>query len=401
MAAMIPSSSLLAHAFLPPPFFEMAEKEELEEKPMAAVALLVVNIFLGAIKKGTAIGVIPALVHRNFKAFDSNPGDAGCQNRALILREFLKIDMGVECEALHSTLMKVRQLVQRRKESPKFQVGSPAKFFETLFADLRISPEMEFLMHSHFLTVLRASYEVTSRGIVMTKTDISRMEWFCSTLNHVGREIRFAIAENSQHKLSLMTAERLRRALESSSLIPSKEKEVMRRMLSDEMTHLFSSDARFMPKTFLCQFFAVKSVLIRLREDRALILLKGFVKKEVAPICIFLQPAKAGDEFIPLSAEDVEALDPEAPLVVFDSVVEKSMDELLKSLELVSFTEQVLSQAACVPPFEHSSKASDIKDPEGLAEVLHYQARHSARPSAFILDHVFLSSLSCERGGKE
>src|SRR5262249_45372517 len=86
------------------------KEENLGEASMCAVALLIVNAVLGATK---------VLKQGNYKSLDANPGDGGCQSRALELRRLTMMDLKDECASLEKTAQVLKSLVNKRKGSPK------------------------------------------------------------------------------------------------------------------------------------------------------------------------------------------------------------------------------------------------------------------------------------------
>lgn len=79
MSTILLEKRLLASSLLPT---ELQEKfDELGKKEMCAIALLITN---------TALNAIKAFEQGLYKKFDANPGDGGCQMRALELRQLMK-----------------------------------------------------------------------------------------------------------------------------------------------------------------------------------------------------------------------------------------------------------------------------------------------------------------------
>ena len=81
----------------------------------------------------------------------------------------------------------------------------------------------------------------------------------------------------------------------------------MTTMLSPENICAYTPDAKKYPaKAFACQFYAVKTFLYSLLEQKALICFRSIVPKGQKPFHIFLQPR--GADFEMTEAKPLEAI---------------------------------------------------------------------------------------------
>jgi hypothetical protein len=167
---------------------------------MCKTALLMAGIFLG--RGGKSTGVCNALERGLFKEFDANPGDGGCQLRALALRDISNRDLSEECKALKAEIEKIRGAVTARYNSHKEPEESSSIFFDREIRSIQISPEMDYLMHCHLLQVLRSPYQTLASGVVMTKTEMHKLTLFHPAADKIESDVRRFIVEESQVRTS-------------------------------------------------------------------------------------------------------------------------------------------------------------------------------------------------------
>ena len=116
------------------------------------------------------LGTIQALNAKQYRAFDANPGDSGCQNRAFALREIFQRDLGQECENLEPKMRTVPQKVTKEQLRDE-------NFFNMYFNTVRLSPDMAYLMLCYFLTFLKKVQTTSEQGVLRTKSEIDRMRF--------------------------------------------------------------------------------------------------------------------------------------------------------------------------------------------------------------------------------
>jgi len=352
------------------------ERVRVNEKQMCAVALLIAE---------TILGTIEAIAQKNYKAFDANPGDGACQNQALELRRIMALDLSEECGELEKAALALKELVQTRKSSHKERGKmTPEGFFETHVESIQISKEMEYLLHCFMLTVTRVPYKTLENGVVLTRTESSRLNKLSKRLSNVS-----VIANGAQVQLSKLNMEVIR--THAGSLTTVEKKERVTTMLSEEHTHLYTPSARYAPKAHGSLFHSVQTVMHRLREEGALITLKSIVT-EREPFHLVMRPSEAGGTFEVLADSAYADLSADAPIVVFEAVVDGSRAEVAEQIRTRGFTDLALTCSSKEAPYEPGSKLSAIKVPEALSEIQGFREK-STRVH---FDHVYLTTVKAE-----
>ncbi len=360
-----------------PTTYQTSECLDGREIYVAAVSLLVVNTVLGALK---------ALKQQNFVALDANPGDGGCQNRALELRRLAQLDLSSECRELEKQTAEVKLLVTRRKGNLKeIHKCSAQRFFRERVGTIAVSKNMEFILHCFLSKVLRTPHTVLATGVVMTKSEISKLSILSDKIHFLNTETRSKIVEGNQQTLSLLTMEALRRSSLQIQSIQGGEKELLMTMLSEEQTKIYSPSARYESKAFGCLFYCVKAVLLTLREERAVVCVRSIVPKGGKSFDLHFQSPMAGKEF-----EVLESEIPKSTLItVFEVVAEGSLDESIVMIAKHGFTNLVLAQAALVPPYEPTSTITDVKVKEAVDEIKAFQELAEKIGPGIELDHIY------------
>lgn len=397
MSTILLEKRLLASSLLPT---ELQEKfDELGKKEMCAIALLITN---------TALNAIKAFEQGLYKKFDANPGDGGCQMRALELRQLMKrgltrklcSGLEEECCSLKIETSRIKDFILKKQPYEGCVFGSEKIIEQALFEELKVSKEMEYLLHCYLSTVLRTPYRIQENGVIMTKSDMSKLSILSKNIGVLSSEFRNKIVEENQEHLSILSLEALRASARRATSLKDKEKELMLTMLSKEHVRLFTPDEKYKPKAFGCVFYEVKAVLTHLREEQGIICLKS-ITKEKKPFYIFLQSKEAGGEFEVLLDEECTSLDPAMLIVVFEAVMHMGKEELIKRLKQHGFTNMVFIQAAKQPPYEPGSSINDIKNPEAIREIRSYLAQGAEIENFFTMDHVYLNDLGKELGLKQ
>lgn len=365
------------------------KEENVGEKAMCAVALLLIN---------TVSGTIKVLRQRNYKNLDANPGDGGCQNRALELKRLTLLEnLNEECQRLEKTAKEIKSLLNKRNSNQKEREKcSSHLFFESHFGSLTISKEMEYLVHCYLSTVLRTPCQRLPNGVVLTKSEMSKLSILSNKITVLDTFTRRKIVEENQKNLSELSVKAMHQfAMQVTSLDPE-EKKLMVTMLSPEHTHFFSPDINnYEPKAFGCLFYEIKTVLIRLREEQGMIALKSIVSQG-NPFHLLLQAKISGNEFELVADESYTSLSSKERIVVFEAVVKTKKEETGKLLMEYGFTNIILAQAANEAPYEPTSTFNDIKVIEASNEMTRYKEMGLKFGDFIALDHVYLNTLDAE-----
>lgn len=347
-----------------------------------AVSLLVANL---------VIQTIAALQANNYQALDANPGDMGCQNRAIAIHNLYKQGLPTteELERLNQVALRVKQCVQDRKGGAKVPDNRlPDTFFEQELQSLNISREMEYALHCFLSKMMVQTYDVLPDGRTKEKSNVNQLSKFSSHINNVlDSRLTASVLENNQANLSYLSLEAVRNEAAQIHTLLQEEKDLMELMLSPEHTHLYTPNAAYAPKTFGCHFYEVKTLLSRLRETGGVVCVKSIVPKGEKPVSLFFKSEELGEDFTPISEEDIMPLD---PVVVFEAVFHVDPSTLRDGLMEHGFTDVILSLAAKDDPYEHGSSLDSIEVPMALQEVSDYRTRGESI-SFLTIDHVYFA----------
>jgi len=370
----------LSSALLTPELMDMIEAKDPEfssgktEHRMVAIATLLTNIM------DRACG---ALQKKQIRLFDANPGDGGCQLRAIYLHHLLKnpsAELFKEAHALRALVQPLKQALNRRNGR---QVGSTQSFFHQHFDGITLSTEMAFLFKMFLLTATKVKFRVEENGIIVTKTDIARLDMLSKNIHQIDHGLardRF-LAKNAVD----LSQESTRFIQEVAGKLDEPNPKTCQVLSEIHASHP-TGDERFVPKLHSCLFFQMEVILQDLKERGATIAVKT-VEKQGSPTHFFFKAYHEG--FLPISPEGLEE---EEPLVVFEGVVENK-EEFLTNVSKMGFEKMILTLASKTPPFCSRSSLDDVTDEVARAKIKSFQD-HDA--SFFLLDHVFCEVLKNE-----
>lgn len=371
-------------ALLPPPLIELLqnpveERPQATEKTMLSVSTLIVKLI-----RGTLLSI----ERRNIRELDANPGDKGCQMRALLLRDLL-LSPGVcdELKRVDKIIKPLENALTQRKIKP--DGSSSIEFFQRHILPLEVSVDILFLIYCKLLTVTKIKDHVEPNGILVTRLDHGRLSTLSKDFNQkVDNNFRKQIVADASAKLSESSLAGIQDMAHRMQVSP-----LLLRMLMGVRQN--KPRAPFKPKSFGCQFYEVLLVLTHLRQQEAIIAIKTVVT-EGKPQLILLKPPVPGEEFCFVNAAPKETL-----LVVFEGVLQKGLSiEVFKArVQELGFSRLILVCTAQEEPYEHGSTLDHVTDPEGRAEIESYikmapeiDCVKGPNP-LLLLDHIFCNSL--------
>jgi hypothetical protein len=379
----------VAKALLPPLLIEHLEQPTVDnwqarEKEMLSVSTLIVKLI-----KGTILSV----EIRNIRELDANPGDKGCQLRAVILKELvLSPTVSDELKRLDETVKSIEKVLQKRKTVIKLRTGddSSCQFFQRHILPIEVSVDLLYLIYCKLLTVTKVKHCVLSNGIVVTRLDHSKLAALSPTIGSVDNDLRKQIIDDASANLSEDSLTRLQGISRKMHVSP-----LLLRMLVD-VRKINKGD--FKPKSFGCQFYEVQMVLTHLRQQEAVIAIKTVVT-EGTPQLLLLKPSAPGEEF-----RFVEDVPKDALLVVFEGVLQKglSIDTFKAKVQEIGFSRLILVCTAQEEPYEHGSTLDSVTDPEARAEIESHIKMASVidcvkdKNPLLLMDHIFCNSLEAE-----
>ncbi len=236
--------------------------------------------------------------------------------------------------------------------------------------------KIEYLLHSNILTIVRKFDQQQDNGIVVTKMApkaLMGMAGASATTGFVQE-----VVKNSQRRLSSSTAVFMRQ--EALQLKDSP--------IKDRINHILSFEHKVDRRTFLCFFYAVKTLLFRLREGMTPICLKS-VSLGSEPFFVFLEPKEKDGEFQIVLSDNFPD---NTVMFIFEMVVGVTQQELMDRITQYGFTEIVLELASREFPYEKGTDLSAIPDEGAREEVALYRKRNTV--DFCELDHIYLDQVA-------
>lgn len=369
------------------------ETSSQHEERMVSIAMMIVKLL-----KETVLSV----EKRCIKDLDANPGDRGCQLRAVILKKLMITPAVIaEFEQLKVTAKAVcNAVILRNSLNGKLKAcdDPTGLFFEKHISSLKASQEMMYILQCKLLTATKVKDHVEPTGVVVTRLDFCALSKFSPNIHIIDKSeknfreqiICDAAARLSQESLHMIQEEGKKRSI--SPLLARMLMVVRHNRPAPPQTP--KSFGVYKPKSFGCQFYEIQMVLTILREQEALIAIKTVVAKG-KPQMLFLKPPAPGDEFRPV---DIKAAPKDALLVVFEGVVKPqlSLEAFSQQVASIGFTRLMLACLSQEDPYEHGSTLSDVTDSEAYAEIEGYRKLAAQIGPPIAMDHIFCNSLQEE-----
>jgi hypothetical protein len=385
---------------LPDNLISGIEQNKFDDLKIRVIAETIANI---------AIKSVQAFLQGKLKLLDPNPGDDGCQLRAIALYNLFQ-DQEVFQEGLKllETARKINQMAidlrrtEKRAEHPKLKAELAQLLFQKGIGTVECSKKMEFILLCGFLQTLRKPFQVLPNGIVLTKSDSSQLQQFSKRINgDLDRTYRLAMVERTEVQLTNLSMDVIRNVAFKALSFESKEKEILCRMLSAENTKFTKPKAPYIPKAIGCKYFAGKAMIYSLKEQKALVALKSIVLKGLPISMLFFQSREKGAEFELVPLDCVRKLDLKTPMVVFEAVFGAPLEEIAARVNKCGLTRIILTDFSIQPPYEKGSQAEDVADEQARNEILKYKAGMEellgSKENPFLLfDHIFANTLENE-----
>jgi hypothetical protein len=352
---------------------------------LAVAKLLATNVKLTA----------TAFAQRRFSQFDPIVHENSCQIRAYgvitlsqsgpVSEELLKLrEAAIGAE-------KVLQTLQNKPVYPSEKIS-----FEQIIADLHLSleasPEVIYLLQTHFLTVAKV-FRMNGDGSETAYIDFSTLRSRVS--KQVDVERLKEIVDYTQVKLAEASIRFIQ--AEASCL-----DEFTQAQLADEqVATVLPPGPKALQRRCSCAFYNFKTILLRARETKVLILVKKYAIGQEKPCGIFYTASETAALFVPLPLEEMVKFDPKTPVFVIEGFMPKEMDQdgLQKHVEALSLLDMALINVARVPQFSSRDFDPGTFDPKACQEIETYRKRaHELgcsleKPKMFSIVHTHAGSV--------
>lgn len=377
-----PTQIGVAAALLPPHLLQELTTPQAREKQMTATAALIVNLIRESFK---------SIVRRNIRELDANPGDKGCQLRAVLLRELLLSPaIQQEVKKVAGLLNPIENFINARKSRIlRFNEGPPHLFFQKHIVQIEVSVDLLYLIYCKLLTVTKVKHHQEENGIIVTHLDYGKLSAICQDIPQIDKSFREQMICDASVKLSEESLTRIQFLAQSIKVSP-----LLLRMLMGVRQN--QPPPGYKPKSFGCQFHTVQFALTYLCQQKAFVAIKTIVK-EGHPQLLLLQSPCPGEEFQFIEGAPLDQL-----IVVFEGVVRPglSIADFKQRVLEIGFSKLVLACASKEEPYEHGSTLEQVADAEGRAEIETYrkialEIGCGANP-LILLDHIFCNSLAAE-----
>jgi|GEM_PF-4543637 len=309
------------------------------------------SLILATLLKQALHSAAHALNAGNYKLFDANPGDGGCQARALF---FATRDVAPELIEAAKRVTEMSSMIQRFRDKPTK---------ESLLQKLNfpLSENGRFALLAYILTCTKAKLRELPNGIVLDQTDINRLGKLARTFDKLSLNRQLLISE-MQTELAKMSITIVQQ--EAAQL---GDPHLSQQLLEVRMAHYDGFPEK--PSGFL--FYQIEALLGRLQQEKGVVCIRN-----VKPVYTFL-----------LNAEgmSITACDPKTKVVVFEGATTQSKEELEMRIVTTGFTTVIRHLAAKEKQF---GPQSSIECDDERVQC----ARKPLELGDFILDHIYVQT---------
>lgn len=331
----------------------IGSSSEHEDNRMLALVKLLIHLM-----KRTA----KSFLNKEMMLFNANPGDHGCQLRALKLRQ-LSMSPALLQEA-GALVVKVEKLIRNiggyaRKRTRYYMKD----FFHQQIEPVMVSKDMLFLLRCFLLTLTKIPDPIQKDdlGYIFTILDPGQLSKLSKKIQRYFGESSLLIQFLEENKSALA-----KHSIEVVQEVAAEQKDPLCiEMLSDKHVRKIQVK-QFSAKPFSCLFFQMQVFFQHLREQRVVVAIKRLCKDPQQLFYLFFQASKSGFQL--LSDEEIKLFNPKILVVVFWGGTELSRDALAKKTAEVGFDRMMLLLAAQEPPYDRMT-------PSTLEDVSHSEAR--------------------------
>lgn len=354
-----------------------------QHEQLHALTILVQHVVQGSFK---------ALTRARYTAFDSNPADGGCQLRAHFVNQCTRSTLlSKELGLLAKQMMHTHKTLNKRYSDFRYDkkcVGSAQADFHHHFDVLLPSKEIALLLQSFILKTLRIPYETLPSGIVMTRTEPSRLSLLSPSLTrHFSSAARATFIGDCQAITSEASLLMIREEAARVTGMDERTKSHLCAMLAPDMVRRPAIKG-FAPKAFGLLFYEIKAIFARCKAEGVTIAVRALASNGTTT---HLLSADSAHEYALLDSESTAKLDDKHPLFVIDGVC-KEPASFVEILKLLPLTTLILGCAAQEAPYNPGSTLSDVTDPHARAEISLF-AKHGAL-THFQPDHMYCAALN-------
>lgn len=314
------------------------ESDETRKKNnMMGVAKLTVEIM-----KRTAF----ALLHHQLYAFDANPGDHGCQTRAVIIHQLS------QSAKLQEEAKRLQTLAQSL--SKQIQNCKTYEYFETHFQSIKVSDEMAFLLQCYLMAFIRIRPEASD-------TESGRLTKI--TKNKLESKLLIQITERTGCKLSESSIQFLQGIVstfnENTDLLPT--------LLADPHIRRIKSARSNFIKAFAPVFFQVLAMLEYAKKQGAIICIENEEKTEKTYF-------KSTSDGIKVNTEEIKT---NTPMIVIRGKGSLNGEDLEKMLlHLIAKEPPYDRKTSTLEDLTHNEACDLIRKNQEEKVSSSFQARH-------------------------
>ncbi len=360
----VADSCLLANTILSDEVVRGIEEKTIDD-PATVLALVefVANLAINTFRRYSL---------QRYKEFDSNPADEACQSRVAVLIHFSTLGVLEQLGELEKACLKIKKKVDTKSSQQSLDRADCAAFFKSMLGELRVSKEVEFLLHARLLTIT-CIRETNAEGERKVFSLLSNLDVVTKKISRIEAAIRHRIFNHSQILHSRQSIAYMHQlAKDKLAIKMSEEEQIFRPKLT----------GGFEPKHFSCHYFEVMTLLDQVEEKGVAIALRS-IRKEDKPFAFF-----RGGRFM----QDPPGLD-EMVLVV-EGTLKGSPEEICAEVAKTSVREMILVDVSKGPPFHLESTLDDIKEPQARRVIEEMRSKEVV--TTFDLVHTYLNLVKFE-----
>lgn len=330
--------------------------------------------------------------------FDPIVHENSCQIRAFAVILLSRSPaMMEEAQRLKEAAMAVEKALIPLQNKPP--IPDQEVEFEAVLAKFNLSldasPEMTYLLQTHFLTVGK---------VFIMKQDGSETAYIdYQTLKHrVSKQADTDFLKRIVDFTQVKLAEASVRFIQAEASCVGGH--IEQQLMPDQIKMVLPPDKDALPRPCSCAFYNFKTILLRAREERVVIVIKKYLIGQDKPCSIFYRGSDTASLFAPLTDKEMAALNPKDPVFVIEGFMPPDMDResLHKHIEKISLLDIALINVARVSQFSSQDFDPEKIDARAREEIESYRKRAEElgcslqKPRAFSIVHTHAGTVQEE-----
>ena len=361
-----------------------------------------------------------AIITGRFGQIDPIVNDNSCQIRALRAMQLVSNRvLRNEAQSLYDHALKLERKLDAIINKPQREYTSLRQLLDFEGLNLQTSEGMEYLTLAHFLTIAKV-YRVSSTGVETAYIDYSTLQSKLSkrvSIDFLKDKVAKAQSLIAQLSVGYIQAQAQRLSIRTSHDARFIESQLAEENVVDLVDNGLS-------KLCTCAYYNFKTILLRLREEYSLVLVKEYSRNNTTTGIFFRSKPQdmqthhrhtgevgfmyarpsAGD-FERLTPEQVNALDVNEPVFVIEGFLPPHL-ALSEHITQIGLYNLCLLNVATVNQFSKKEITIDFMDEPAKREIAQTAQKalelgcNKEVPRAFTIVHTHASSVKAEKLNK-